>query len=312
MIIARVPASPAEKREAVGSNIHRKVSISTSSTGDSSLNQNNLGKERVKMARLLLKHGADVNIRDARGRTALMYASSNGLNELVNFLLNHSQAIFQLQDHKGENSVMLALPYPVVIQTYLNYMNDTDYRPSESFWRQRNEKGKSIFDLAKDISGTSKQSLLMLTKFITNSSSFLSYKIPAKVEPSSDKLNDSKTIKTNTGSELNNYDEYESKSVTFSPNEKEDIISNNCDFEFVEETIKCSKSLKQFWEKEAINWFNASSVIESNYLLSPRTSVDSSCSLSGASDAVDLSIKLPQIVSPLEKHENKHKQQNFE
>lgn len=310
MIIARVPASPAEKRDAVGCNNQRRGSTSTNSSGDSGINSNSFNKyskERVKMARLFIKHGADVNIRDARGRTALMYASANGLNELVYYLLYQVQANFQLQDERGENSVMLALPFPMVIQTYLDYITDTGSRPSESFWRQRNRNGKSIFDLAKDISGTSRQSLQMLTNFITNSSSFISYKAPPPIPTSSHKVNEQKATKSADGVSKNSYtNEYSHrKSISTSPNGSGDeAIDRDCDYALVEATMKRSKSLKEFWEKEAIDWFNASAVIQSNYSSStPRNSADSTGSLSGASETGDSTVKLPPIPPSLVRHE---------
>lgn len=328
MIIARVPASPAEKREAIGCTSQRRGSTSTNSSNDSSVNSNSFNKyskERVKMARLFIKHGGDVNIRDARGRTALMYASCNGLNELVYYFLYQAQANFQLQDAKNENSVMLALPYPMVIQTYLDYMNDTSCRPNEAFWRQRNRNGKSIFDLAKDISGTSRQSLQMLTNFITNSASFVSYKAPPPIplvnyakKGDNAKRSDARAASKMTNESMDRDSRKQSIVSGIVYNDNLNLNESSSDGQdSLEATVdvnmmKRSKSLKEFWEKEAIDWFNATSVIQSNYSSSSTNDRDqlpsqqqqrNTSAESSASDTGDSSIKLPPIPTSLIRHE---------
>ena len=331
MIISRVPASPAEKRDAIGSNSQRRGSTSTNSSNDSSVNSNSFNKyskERVKMARLFIKHGADVNIRDARGRSALMYASCNGLNELVYYFLYQAQANFQLQDAKNENALMLALAYPMVIQTYLDFMNDTSSRPSELFWRQRNRSGKSIFDLAKDISGTSRQSLQMLTNFITNSASFVSYKAPPPipvVNYASKKAENQKKTDTRGASKMTNEsnEQHDSRKQSIvsgieyndslnSVNSSDRSDNERLAYDLVDmNMMKRSKSLKEFWEKEAIDWFNATSVIQSNYTSSTNDSDQlqsshqpwNTSAESSASDTGDSSVKLPPIPTSLIRHE---------
>lgn len=46
-------------------------------------------EQNLKTVNLLLEHGADVNVRDKDGRTALMGAAHKGRNEVVQFLVDH-------------------------------------------------------------------------------------------------------------------------------------------------------------------------------------------------------------------------------
>lgn len=83
IILARIPATAAEKKDAISCFDTRKK-ISDPLNDDS----NKTGKVRIQMVKAFLKHGADVNMRDVRGRTALIWASINGLNEMVATLLH--------------------------------------------------------------------------------------------------------------------------------------------------------------------------------------------------------------------------------
>ena len=62
----------------------------------------------IKITNLLLQHGADVNIKDKHGHTALDFAVFFGSNEVINILLEHganpiniSYAYFQISKSNG-------------------------------------------------------------------------------------------------------------------------------------------------------------------------------------------------------------------
>lgn len=53
---------------------------------------------RVVMVRLLLSHGADANIQDSQGTTALMFAAERGHTHVARLLLERSQCDLTLTD----------------------------------------------------------------------------------------------------------------------------------------------------------------------------------------------------------------------
>lgn len=53
---------------------------------------------RVVMVRLLLSYGADANIQDNQGTTALMFASERGHTHVARLLLERSQCDLSLAD----------------------------------------------------------------------------------------------------------------------------------------------------------------------------------------------------------------------
>lgn len=53
---------------------------------------------RVVMVRLLLSYGADANIQDHQGTTALMFASERGHTHVARLLLERSQCDLSLTD----------------------------------------------------------------------------------------------------------------------------------------------------------------------------------------------------------------------
>ena len=65
------------------------------------------GHERV--VELLLRHGAEVNLQDSGGGTALMYAAHQGHERLVEVLLRHGAAV-NLQSRNGRTALVAAAP----------------------------------------------------------------------------------------------------------------------------------------------------------------------------------------------------------
>ena len=69
------------------------------------------GNGEAEKVKELLEKGADVNEKDADGRTALMYASFNGYSEVVNELLKHNADV-NLTDINGRSALMFAASGP--------------------------------------------------------------------------------------------------------------------------------------------------------------------------------------------------------
>ncbi len=67
---------------------------------------NNCDPEIVK---LLLRSGADPTLRDAKGRTALMYAAGHSYMTNINLLLEAGSSIDEEEEHTGLTSLMFAL-----------------------------------------------------------------------------------------------------------------------------------------------------------------------------------------------------------
>lgn len=64
---------------------------------------------RVVMVRLLLSFGADTNIQDIQGTTALMFASERGHTHIARLLLERSQCDLTLTDKKGQTALSIAM-----------------------------------------------------------------------------------------------------------------------------------------------------------------------------------------------------------
>ncbi|XP_069020727.1 KN motif and ankyrin repeat domain-containing protein 4-like isoform X2 [Embiotoca jacksoni] len=64
---------------------------------------------RVVMVRLLLSCGADANIQDNQGTTALMFASERGHTHIARLLLERSQCDLTLTDKRGQTALSIAM-----------------------------------------------------------------------------------------------------------------------------------------------------------------------------------------------------------
>ncbi|CAN9503111.1 unnamed protein product [Ophioblennius macclurei] len=64
---------------------------------------------RVVMVRLLLSFGADANIQDTQGTTALMFASERGHTHIARLLLERSQCDLTLTDKQGQTALSIAM-----------------------------------------------------------------------------------------------------------------------------------------------------------------------------------------------------------
>lgn len=85
-------------------NIH----IRSSQTGQTALHLA-VRHGRVVMVRLLLSHGADANIQDSQGTTALMFAAERGHTHIARLLLERSQCDLTLTDKRGRTALSIAM-----------------------------------------------------------------------------------------------------------------------------------------------------------------------------------------------------------
>jgi hypothetical protein len=344
MIVARLPATPAEKREVSAPLSHKldRRGSTNSSNSDSSSGgfssapyvSKGVSKDRIRMSLLFVQHGADVNVKDARGRTALMYASMNGLIELSYFLLNQG-ADYMMQEVSGNNSIMFSLQFPPLVKMFLDFM-DENGRPESYFWRQRTLDGKSIFDLAKEmatnnsLSGSHK-SLQLLTQFITNFSHYTAYKPPAPLPDQLIQHQKSPRRKShqNTHS-TGSYSPTGHSNLGLSPTcRHNELLPPTTDTELydygdatshLDSSMKRSRSLREFWEKETIDWFSpthSSAGLNDDDIpsvINPQTRRSSKQGLlipfegesstdTGVIAGGENMIKLPPIPSPLIRHE---------
>ena len=345
MIIARLPASSAEKREVNGPLSFRndRRGSTNSSNSDSSSGglpsttfvSKGVSKDRIRMALLFVSHGADVNVKDARGKTALMYASMNGLIELVLFLLNQG-ADYMMQEIQGNNSLMFSLQYPTLVKLFLDFMEENG-RPDSFFWRQRTIDGKSIFDLAKEnamnnsLAGSHK-SLQLLTQFITNYSHYTAYKAPAPLPEQLIQMQSPRRKSHHSTRSTGSHSPSGTSNRGLSPVCRHtnqllppldaDSFDDRDTMSHLDSNMKRSRSLREFWEKETIDWFTSvhstggqDDLSEIPSVINPQTRRSSqqqaslmipfdgeSSTDTGVTSGEGL-IKLPPIPSPLIRHE---------
>ena len=57
---------------------------------------------------LLLKHGADVNVKDNYGRTALIQAAVYGYTKIAEFLIKHGVNV-NVKDNNGDTALIYAI-----------------------------------------------------------------------------------------------------------------------------------------------------------------------------------------------------------
>lgn len=64
---------------------------------------------RVEISKILLECGAEVNLQDNDGSTALMCAAEHGHSEVISLLLSHPDCDPTLEDNDGSNALKIAL-----------------------------------------------------------------------------------------------------------------------------------------------------------------------------------------------------------
>ncbi|KAF7223146.1 KN motif and ankyrin repeat domain-containing protein 4 isoform X2 [Nothobranchius furzeri] len=84
------------------------VNICSKQTGQAALHLA-VRHGRVVMVRLLLSRGADANIQDNQGKTALMFASERGHTHIARLLLERSQCDLRLTDKRGRSALSIAM-----------------------------------------------------------------------------------------------------------------------------------------------------------------------------------------------------------
>ncbi|XP_013872393.1 KN motif and ankyrin repeat domain-containing protein 4 isoform X2 [Austrofundulus limnaeus] len=84
------------------------VNVRSTQTGQTALHLA-VRHGRVVMVRLLLSCGADANIQDNQGTTALMFASERGHTHIARLLLERSQCGLLLSDKRGRTALSIAM-----------------------------------------------------------------------------------------------------------------------------------------------------------------------------------------------------------
>ncbi|KAM7401107.1 hypothetical protein PAMA_005343 [Pampus argenteus] len=84
------------------------INIRSSQTGQTALHLA-VRHGRVVMVRLLLSCGADANIQDNQGTTALMFASERGYTHIARLLLERSQCDLNLTDKRGRTALSITM-----------------------------------------------------------------------------------------------------------------------------------------------------------------------------------------------------------
>ncbi|XP_067137582.1 ankyrin repeat domain-containing protein 63-like [Centruroides vittatus] len=104
-------------------------------------------KNRTKFVKLFMDTGADPNIQDWDGLTALMYAVMNGNNEIVAVLIENKRTDVTMQDGEGNTALMHAASrgYGDIIFTFLhNYRYDRQILGLQ----EKNKQGLNAVQLA--------------------------------------------------------------------------------------------------------------------------------------------------------------------
>ncbi|XP_032387123.1 KN motif and ankyrin repeat domain-containing protein 4 isoform X1 [Etheostoma spectabile] len=84
------------------------INIQSSQTGQTALHLA-VRHGRVVMVRLLLSCGADANLQDSQGTTALMFASERGHTHIARLLLERGQCDLTLTDKHGKTALSIAM-----------------------------------------------------------------------------------------------------------------------------------------------------------------------------------------------------------
>ncbi len=97
----------------------------------------------LDLINILIENNADVNARDNRNWTALMYVANNGSVEVVDFLIK-SGAKINIQDNGGQTALMRACMHNKqsdVVKTLIKHGANV---------KVKDKDGKTALDYAKD------------------------------------------------------------------------------------------------------------------------------------------------------------------
>jgi ankyrin repeat protein len=97
--------------------------------------------DKIEIAQLLLRHGAEPDAQNNDGRTALFEAAAHGQTELAQLLIDHDATI-NIQDAKGST--------PLHEATLNGYTSTVELLLLHGAYIIRNKEGKNAFDIAQE------------------------------------------------------------------------------------------------------------------------------------------------------------------
>ncbi|XP_053214270.1 homeobox protein Wariai-like [Panonychus citri] len=136
------------------------------------LNRKEQRKMRIKFAKLLIDFGANPNIQDSRGQTALIHATIKGQDDVVQLLLSHVNTDITIQDKEGNTALMHGAKsgQSNVVECFVGHFIKRELDPN--LLRQRNNYGKNALEIAKEESKG--EIVSQLTNYLTQFNSIYS------------------------------------------------------------------------------------------------------------------------------------------